>query len=208
MEFYDVINERCTIRDFEDREVDLEIIQRIIDAGLKAPTNDHLRSWEFVVITDKEEKAKVISRIKKNSSKEEVTNFLDSYNMTDTLQREMYMDGVPKQYSMLYRGGCLILPFFRQDYPLLKPETINSLNNFASIWCCIENMLLATTAEGLGAAFRIPFPDELPYLKEYLGHPDHYHLPCYISIGYPAKNASKPKQYHFDPKDKIHINRW
>lgn len=208
MEFYNVINERHTIRDFADREVDMEVIHRIIDAGLKAPTNDHMRNWEFVVITDKEEKAKIIRKIKKTFSKEEVTGILDDWNMTDACQRDMYLDGVPKQYSMLYRGGCLILPFFRQDHPLLTPETINSLNSFASIWCCIENMLLATTAEGLGAAFRIPFPDELVYLKEYLGHPDNYYLPCYLSIGYPAENTSRPKQHHFTPQAKIHINKW
>lgn len=208
MEFYDVINERHTIRDFADREVDLEVIHRIIDAGLKAPTNDHMRNWEFVVITDKEEKAKIIGKIKKSFSPEEVNSLLNNWNMIDARQRDMYMDGVPKQYSMLYRGGCLILPFFKQEHPLLKPETINSLNNFASIWCCIENMLLAATAEGLGAAFRIPFPDELTYLKEYLGHPDNYYLPSYISIGYPDENASRPKQHHFPPEEKIHFNKW
>ncbi len=208
MNFYEVINERHTIRDFMDKEVDTEVIHRIIDAGLKAPTNDHMRSWEFVIITDKEEKAKVISKIQKSYSKEEVISFLDDANMTDAIQRDMYMDGVPKQYSMLYNGGCLILPFFKQDHPLLQPEKINSLNCFASIWCCIENIFLATTAEGLGSAFRIPEPNELTYLKEYIGYPDNYYLPCYISIGYPAENAAKLKQYHFEPKERIHINRW
>lgn len=208
MEFYTVVNERHTIRDFMDKEIDTDIIHRIIDAGLKAPTNDHLRNWEFVVITEKEEKAKIISKIRKSFSNDEVSSFLDSWDMTDTCQRDMYMDAVPKQYSMLYHGGCLILPFFKQDHPLLQPETLNSLNNFASIWCCIENMFLAATAEGLGSAFRIPFPDELVYLKEYIGNPENYYSPCYISIGYPVENASAPKQYHFDPKEKIHMNRW
>ncbi len=208
MEFYNVINERHTIRDFADREIDKEILHRIIDAGLKAPTNDHMRSWEFVVITDKEEKAKVISKIRKSFSKEEVNSFLDGWNMTDACQREMYIDGVPKQYSMLYHGGCLILPFFKQDHPLLTPEDIQSLNYFASIWCCIENIFLAATAEGLGSAFRIPGTEELAYLKDYIGHPDNYYLPCYISIGYPTEDASKPKQHHFNPQEKIHINKW
>ncbi len=35
MEFYNVINERRSIRDFADREVDMEVIHRIIDAGLR-----------------------------------------------------------------------------------------------------------------------------------------------------------------------------
>lgn len=208
MELYEAISKRRTIRDFEDKEIPTEIIHKIIDAGLKAPTNNHLRDWEFIIITDKEEKAQIINRIPKTFSNREVTDFMDSCNMTDPCQREMYMDGVPKQYSMLYRSGCLVLPLFRQDSPLLKPDSINALNGFASIWCCIENILLAATAEGLGCVTRIPFPEEVEYLKEAVGHPDNYVIPCYISIGYPAENASINKQYMFEAKDKLHINRW
>ncbi len=43
MEFYEAIEKRRTIRDFEDKSVDMEIIKRILSAGLKAPTNNHLR---------------------------------------------------------------------------------------------------------------------------------------------------------------------
>lgn len=208
MELYEAISKRRTIRDFEEKEIPTEIIHKIIDAGLKAPTNNHLRNWEFIIITDKEEKAQIINKIPKTFSKGEVTDFMDSCNMTDPCQREMYMDGVPKQYSMLYRSGCLILPLFRQDYPLLKPDSINALNGFASIWCCIENILLAATAEGLGCVTRIPFPEEVGYLKEAVGHPDNYVIPCYISIGYPADYAANNKQHMFEAKDKLHMNRW
>ena len=52
MDIYTAINTRKTIRDFEDRTIEMNIIEKIIDAGLKAPSNDHMRSWEFVVIND------------------------------------------------------------------------------------------------------------------------------------------------------------
>lgn len=208
MDIYSVINKRRTIRDFEDKEVPKEIIYKIIDAGLKAPTNNHLRNWEFIVITDKEEKARIIGDIPKTYSRKDVEDFMDSNNMTDLCQREMYMDGVPKQYTMLYRSGCLVLPFFRQDYPLLTPDSINSLNGFASIWCCIENILLAATAEGLGCVTRIPFQSESDYLKKVLGHPDNYIMPCYISVGYPTENKIRFAQHEFDAKEKIHWNQW
>ena len=37
MEFYEVINTRRSIRQFEDREISREVLERILDAGLKAP---------------------------------------------------------------------------------------------------------------------------------------------------------------------------
>lgn len=37
MNFYDVINKRRTIREFTNQDVPLEVLERILDAGLKAP---------------------------------------------------------------------------------------------------------------------------------------------------------------------------
>ncbi|HWT73388.1 MAG TPA: nitroreductase family protein [Mobilitalea sp.] len=208
MDLYKAIDQRRTIRDLQDKELPTELIEKIINAGLKAPTNDHLRSWEFVVFTDKEEKAELIHKIPKKFTKKQVEAFLDRYQMTDSCQREMYTDGVPKQYSMLYHSGCIILPFFRQDGPILKPKSINDLNGFASIWCCIENIFLAAAAEGLGAAFRIPFAKETKYLQELIGHPDNYVMPCYIALGYPMENAVINSQHVIKAKDRIHKNKW
>lgn len=209
MDLYEAINKRRTIRDFQDKAVDMEIIERIINAGLKAPTNDHMRNWEFIVITDKEERATLIKTLSKPYSKSQTKDILDNWNMTDEKQRAMYMDAIPKQFSMLYNSGCLILPFFRQDSPLLEPEQIFSLNAFASIWLCIENIFLAATAEGLYGVVRIPGSfGESEHIKEVLKHPDNYIMPCYISLGYPAENAIINKQHEFNAKEKIHINKW
>ena len=208
MDLYEVMNERRTIRDFKDKAIPQEVLHRILAAGLKAPTNDHMRNWEYVILTDPEEKAKVIDRIPKRLSRKQVEGFLDQNQLTDDCQRTMYLDAIPKQYTMLYQSGCLVLPFYRQDSPLLKPKSLSDLNAFASIWCVIENILLATTAEGLGANLRIPFPKEVTYIKEAIGHPDNYVMPCYIAIGYPAEKVSAYRQYEFDVENKIHRNQW
>lgn len=61
MEFYDAVEKRRTIRDFEDKPIDMEIIKRILSAGLKAPTNNHLRQWEFVIVNDKKERSGILN---------------------------------------------------------------------------------------------------------------------------------------------------
>ena len=45
MEFHEVINQRKTSREWTDKEVDFEAIKRILEAGMKAPSWDHYRSW-------------------------------------------------------------------------------------------------------------------------------------------------------------------
>ena len=54
MDFYDVIDKRRTVRDFTDEDIPYSTIERIIEAAFKAPTNDHLRDWEYIIINDKE----------------------------------------------------------------------------------------------------------------------------------------------------------
>ena len=66
MEFNEVLEKRRTYRDYSDREVSDEIINKVISAAFKAPTNDHLRQFEFVVIRGKENIAKIIAPLAKN----------------------------------------------------------------------------------------------------------------------------------------------
>ena len=176
-------------------------IERIIDAGLKAPTNNHLRQWEFVIVNGKEERANLL-RVENMTSRDECEQMLDGFGMTDEVQRNMYREAMPRQFSMLYNAGCLILPFFKIREPLLQPSSLSSLNDFASIWCCIENMLLAAASEGILGVTRIPMAEESEHIKTAVGHPENYVMPCYIALGYPAKNASVPAQKAFAQKIK------
>jgi len=208
MDIYEAINTRRTIRDFSDRKIDMNTIEKIIDAGLKAPTNDHMRNWEFVVIVDRNKRAEILKIIPKTFSKSEVDEWLDSWGAADVIQRKMYLDGVPKQYAMLFNSGCLILPFFRLHGSLLEPESLSSLNGFASIWCCIENILLAAAAEGIFGVTRIPMGDESSHIKNVLRSPEDYVMPCYIALGYPKKDAVIALQKEVSVKDKIHIDKW
>ena len=207
MNVYEAIKARRTIRDFEDKLVEMSIIEKIIDAGMKAPTNNHLRQWEFVIVNGKEERAKVL-RVENMTSRDECEKMLDGFGMTDEVQRNMYREAMPRQFSMLLSAGCLILPFFRVREPLLQPSGLSSLNDFASIWCCIENMLLAAASEGILGVTRIPMVEESEHIKTVIGHPDNYVMPCYVALGYPAKNASLPKQKIIHAQDRIHINSW
>ena len=90
----------------------------------------------------------------------------------------------------------------------MKPSCLSSLNEFASIWCCIENILLAAASEQILGVTRIPMEEELKYIKETLKHPDNYTMPCYIALGYPSKDAKLPVQKAINIEDRLHFNHW
>ncbi len=208
MELYEVLEKRRTYRDFSDREVSDEIVKRIIGAAFKAPTNDHLRQLEFIVVRDRENIAKVITPLVKNMEAfKELVFEVDDTDDEDKMA--MFADALPKQQKMLMQSGLLILPFFRQKQsPLLKPVEQSSLNYFASAWCALENMLLAATNEGLGTVFHIPVSDEAEKIKEIVGAPEGYEFTCLLIMGYPAENAFLPKQKEINIEDRIHMNIW
>ena len=208
MELYEVLEKRRTYRDFSDREVSDEIVKRFIRAAFKAPTNDHLRQLEFIVVRDRENIAKVITPLVKNMEAfKELVFEVDDTDDEDKMA--MFADALPKQQKMLMQSGLLILPFFRQKQsPLLKPVEQSSLNYFASAWCALENMLLAATNEGLGTVFHIPVSDEAEKIKEIVGAPEGYEFTCLLTMGYPAENAFLPKQKEINIEDRIHMNIW
>lgn len=131
------------------REVSDEILRKVIGAAFKAPTNDHLRQLEFVVVRGRENIAKVVAPLAKNmASFRELVFEVDESGDRDKMA--MFADALTKQQKMLMDSGLLIIPFFCQKTcPLLEPVEQSSLNYFASAWCAVENMLLAAANEGL-----------------------------------------------------------
>ena len=207
-DFYEVLNNRRTIRDFSDKNVGNDVLNRILKAAFNAPTNDHLRQFEFVVIRDRSKIAKLVAPVSKNT-KEIQQNALDSAISMDEDEHAMFLDALPKQQRMLTQSGCLVLPFFKQkDVPLCKPVEQCSLNYFASAWAAVENILLAATAEGLACAFRIPINNESEYVKKELGVPNEYEFTCFLAIGYAAENAHICKQKVINIADRIHKDTW
>ena len=107
MDFYEVLEKRRTYRDFSDREVSDEILKRVIGAAFKAPTNDHLRQLEFVVVRGRENIAKIIAPLAKNMAAfKELVAEVDESDDEDKMA--MFADALPKQQRMLIQSGLLV----------------------------------------------------------------------------------------------------
>ncbi len=208
MDFYETINKRRTIRDFANATIDDATIRKIIEAGMKAPTNDHMRDWHFIVIQDKQTVQKLIEKIPMKISNEEVNAILQDWNLDDACQQRAYRNAIPKQYQMLAEAACVIIPLFKQKTDILHPDNLSHLNGLASIWCCIENMFLAITAEGYASALRIPLEDEGDWARAVLKFPEDYLMPCYIAVGKPAEGIKDIEQKPYSLDNVIHYNLW
>lgn len=208
MEFYEAINNRKTIREFEDETIQTDIIEKIISAAFKAPTNDHMRDWHFIIVRDKNITVRLLDIIPKEISNEDIDKLIKDWNLNDNIQQECYRNAVPKQYRMLFEASAIIIPLLKQKTDILHPDDISHLNGFASIWCSIENIFLAATAEGYGCNLRVPLGNEGTYAKDILGFPNDYFMPCFIGIGKPKKQIIPIKQKEINIKERIHWNKF
>ena len=207
MKFYDVIDKRKTTREFLKKEVDFEIIRRILEAGNKAPTWDHNRNWQYIILRTEEEKEYAFEEAKKIAGKFNAERYLTmprAYQIT--LGQKMYAYAMPKQFSMLKDAPYVIIPLFKAKE--LNGEYVSKLNPFATIWCVIENIFLAAAAEGLSCSMRIPLNKEHDIVKAKLKVPPTYMIPVFIGIGYPDPDEMQLEQYKPDLDKQIRFGRW
>lgn len=205
MEFYEVVANRRTVRDWTQEDVDEETLKRILNAGLQAPSNDHMRDWAFIVLRSREEKENALRFVKAWAEKQSESK---AAMPNGTPAQRMYAYATPRQYTMLLNAPYVILPAFRARINVFRAEFVNQLNPFASIWCVIENLFLAASAEGLACSLRIPVGEEREQVSVLLRVPTDYIIPCYIGIGHAADGASKLEQHTCTAEQTIHYGQW
>jgi nitroreductase len=203
LDLYEAVEKRRTVREFQQKSVEEEKLLRVLSAGLRAPSHNHLREWEFILIKDFEQRRRVVDLgVKaKDYGEEEVEK---ATKPMTAWEKEAYLKALPVQRRMLMSSPELLIVCFRMRKPFKDCKTLYELNNFASVWACIENILLAMTAEGLyGVTF---IPHETVPLKKMLGIPEDYEVATLIPIGYPQEYFVKQKPVSL--KEKIHCNKW
>src|SRR4051794_41253275 len=55
METWDAITSRRNVRSFADRPLAEDDLDRILEAGRRAPSSRNTQPWDFVVVTDREQ---------------------------------------------------------------------------------------------------------------------------------------------------------
>ena len=210
MNIYEAIEARRTIREYGERPIERESLLRILDAGLKAPSHNHLRDWRFVLVNDMVRRESLARFFFTERTDAELREMLDGWDMTEKSQYAMYLEGIPRQASMVLGAPVLLIPCFRRQADLLgAKESLHELNAFASIWAVIENVLIAAASEGIqGVTKIISRPEERDHVRAKLGIPDEYEIPCYLPLGYPAEDAVWHDQLTPKAAKRLCVDRW
>ena len=207
MELYEAIYKRRTVRKFLEKEVDFDAVKRILEAGNRAPTWNYNRNWSYIVLRTEEEKAYAFEHAKKIAEKFDAEKYLNAPRpYPTTLAQKMYAYAMPRQYTMLKDAPYVIIPVFKSKE--LNGEYVSKLNPFSTIWCVIENIFLAATAEGMACSMRIPLNEEHDIVKAKLKVPPTYMIPAFIGIGYADPNEKELEQNVANLEKQLHFGKW
>ena len=204
MEFYEAVRRRRTVREFRRDPVPEEAVRRALAAGLQAPCNAHLKSWQFILLHDQEKRFQAVSQAlqaRDITDREEIERFVAPF--ADEELKNVYRRTLPLQLTMMRQAPELLVVLYKMK-PLASCRTLFELNPLASVWMCIENIILALAAEGIFGCTYTPY--EAKGLKEFLGVPAGYEIAAVIPFGYPKESPAAGEVENLAAR--LHIGGW
>jgi nitroreductase len=200
----DAIANCRTVREFSVRPVHDKIVDKALQAGLKAPCYNHLRQWEFVLVNDPQIRLSLTrTEPMKDEIDERTKAMFDGY---DTVARDMYLYAIPIQKRMILTAPGLICVVYKPKTVIKDSKRVYDLNCLASVWCCIENILLSFAEDDVfGATF---IPQNTQKVRETLGIPDNLEVAALIPFGYRAEGAMEVQQKEISLDKRKHIDQY
>ena len=182
-EFFEMLNRRRTVREYSDRDVPFELIEKAIATAGTAPSGANMQPWRFVVVRDKEIKLK----IREAAEKEE----RESYHgrMSEKWLRRLAPLGTDEQKPFLEIAPYLIV-VFRINSITEDGETEPTYYSQESVGIAVGMLLAALHNAGLATLTHTPSP--MKFLQEILGRPKNEIPFVLIPVGYPAIDAKVP----------------
>ena len=182
--FYEIVEQRRSVRAFSDRLVPREVIENSLLAAGTAPSGANMQPWHFVVVSEPEIKRKI--RVAAEAEEQEFYQHRASIEWLQALEPL----GTDARKPFLEKAPYLIIVF-------LKKFTIDDRGNRRQNYYTSESVgiatgILVTALHMSGLATLAHTPSPMKFLNEILDRPD-YERPYLILVtGYPSDGATVP----------------
>jgi coenzyme F420-0:L-glutamate ligase/coenzyme F420-1:gamma-L-glutamate ligase len=185
----EAIHQRRSIRRYEDRPVERDLIAQIIEAGTWSPSAHNRQPWRFVVLQDFAMKERLAMAMGAR---------LRSDLERDHLPEDIITKETSRSYERLTAAPVLILVCLTMaQMDVYKDEKRNHnelVMAVQSVAMAGQNILLAAHDLGLGACWTCAplfCPD---VVIETLDLPEDWQAQGIITMGYPAQERSKTRE--------------
>ena len=181
------IRNRRTVREFLDRPVSRDALERVIEAATWAPNHRITEPWRFFVLRRGEQ-----ARVKVAQLVHDWT-LLNIPNPSETTR---------KKSAEKAKREILDSPSFMYVYSVPGPNEEVTRENYAAVCCAVMNLSLAAYAEGLGVGWSTGKATKPRELAGTLGADPSWDMVGALFIGYPAHVPNR------QPKGLAHCARW
>jgi len=206
-EFFDLVGNVRAMRRLKSDPVPEELMYKVLNAGVMAASGQNLQPWEFVVVDDPEKKQWFADHYRDAMESRFEVSAADIGGRSDKLARQL--QAVLYQIEHMHETPYLVFFCGRRDWPFKVPseERVGlAPPNYGAVYPCVQNVLLACRAVGLGAALTTMHQVFEQELNEYLGIPEEFGVVVTMPVGWPMGNFGPVKR--IPAEEKIHRNQW
>jgi F420 biosynthesis protein FbiB-like protein len=188
-ELYQLVRSRRAIRRYQDRPVSRELVERLIDTAIWAPSAHNRQPWRFAVVKDVEVKA----RLAEVMGKRLYADRLKDGDAVEAIERD-----VARSHRRITGAPVVVVVFLSMadmdSYPDARRDQAEYLMAVQSVAMAAQNLWLLAHAEGLGACW-LCAPLFVPDLvRDLLGLPDDWVAQGLMTLGWPAETRSKERR--------------
>lgn len=177
MDLYQAIKERRSIRKFKKTAVARDVLEKIFEAALWAPSGMNRQNWKFFVLTGerKEELVSIAAVSFEYLEPELQIRFVDKPKIVEATRRF---------FKRLGGAPVVVCAYF-------EPANMGDVTSFQNVAAAIQNLLLVAYAEGLGSCWMTGPVTVAEEISRFLGVDD-MTLVAVIPLGYPDETPRIP----------------
>ena len=176
MDIFEAINTQRAMRRLKPDPVPDELIWKLLDAAVRAPSGGNRQPWNFIVIRDPATKKQIAEW------------YLDAWNKSYGLIREAAMANPATAKTF---ASADYLANHLAEVPVFIVATVNNAGVApvsppgASIYPAVQNLMLAARALGLGTTLTTMHRSNEDKVKALLGIPAQVETMALIPVGWP-----------------------
>ncbi len=181
-DFFSVVLNQRAHREFAAAPVDDATVETVLRAATHAPSAENKQPWEFVVVRDPAVQTKI----------HDLTEAAWNANGRAFSETRLTPELLKEVDEGIAGGGYRTAPVLVvvcADLERGLPATVGS-----SIFPCVQNLLLAAGALGLGSALTTLGAAAGAPLAALLGLPDHVVPQAIVPLGHPVRPLGPPRR--------------
>ena len=179
MDFYEVANTQRAMRRLKTDDVPDDLLWKILDTAIRAPSGGNRQPWNFLVVRDPEKKRKLGEW------------YLEAWERTYGQARDQMLAN--PDMARTFRSADHLARTIADVPVLIFATVMKDMPNVsatlgASIYPAVQNLMLAARAEGLGTTLTTLHKFREAEVKKLLGIPDNVETMAMIPVGWPKGN--------------------